>query len=283
MNRRLACTAVGLFLGLAPAVAETQLPPPDRQDQPALDQSAQPSQGIPAQPSTPNAALPGNPDAANEDQLPQTPGQSSEMAPESSPSDQALPSDQASPSNQAAPPAIGEVNPPSKSSEMAPESLPSGHASPSEQAAPPAIGEANPPSQSSEIPKSPESPKSAEAAPSGTPFIAKQESSHWLVGNLIGKSVVNADNESIGNVNDLVTDQNGKLIAIVVGAGGFLGIGEKNVAIRFEDIKLARDENNDVKVIADISKQIIASAPDYQTLDEQQLTVGERSDQDTSR
>ena len=166
---------------------------------------------------------------------------------------------------------------------MAPESSPSGQASPSDQAAPPAIGEANPPSQSSEIPKSPESPKSAEAAPSGTPFIAKQESSDWLIGNLIGKSVVNADNESIGNVNDLVTDQNGKLIAIVVGAGGFLGIGEKNVAIRFEDIKLARDENNDVKVIADISKEIIASAPDYQTLDEQQLTVGERSDQDTSR
>lgn len=243
MNRLLTCTAVGLLLGLAPAVAETQLPPPDRQDQPALDQSAQPSQGISAQPSTPSAALPGNP-AANEDQLPQTPGQSSEMAPESSPSDQA---------------------------------------SPPHQAAPPAIGEANPPSQSLEIPKSPESPKSAEAAPSGTPFIAKQESSDWLIGNLIGKSVVNADNESIGNVNDLVTDQNGKLIAIVVGAGGFLGIGEKNVAIRFEDIKLARDENNDVKVIADISKEIIASAPDYQTLDEQQLTVGERSDQDTSR
>jgi len=282
MNRLLACTAVGLFLGIAPAVAETQLPPLDRQDQPTLDQSAQPSQGIPAQPSTPTAALPGNPDA-NEDQLPQTPGQSSEMAPESSPSDQSLPSDQASPSNQAAPPAIGEVNPPSKSSEMAPESLPSGQASPSDQAAPPAIGEANPPSQYSEIPKSPESPKSAEAAPSGTPFIAKQESSHWLVGNLIGKSVVNAANESIGNVNDLVTDQNGKLIAIVVGAGCFLGIGEKNDAIRFEDIKLARDENNDVKVIADISKEIIASAPDYQTLDEQQLTVVERSDQYTSR
>ena len=275
MNRLLAGTAVSLLLGLAPAAAETQVPPPHRQDQPALDQSAQPSQPIPAQPSNPNAALPGNPDAANEDQLPQTPGQSSEMAPESSPSNQALPSDHA-------PPSIGEAIPPSQSSEMAPGGSPSGQASPSDQSSPPAIGQANPPSQSSEIPKSPESPKSAEA-PSGTPFLAKQESSDWLVGNLIGKSVVNADNESIGNVNDLVTDQNGKLIAIVIGAGGFLGIGEKDVAIRFEDIKLARDENNDVKVIADISKEIIASAPDYQTLDEQQLTVGERSDQDTSR
>jgi sporulation protein YlmC with PRC-barrel domain len=137
--------------------------------------------------------------------------------------------------------------------------------------------------KSSEAPSSAELPKSAEATPSGAPFLTKQESSDWLVGNLIGKSVVNADNDSIGDVNDLVTDQNGKIIAIVVGAGGFLGIGEKDVAIRFEDVKLARDENNDVKIIADLDKETLASAPDYQTLDEQQVTVGERSDQDTSR
>jgi sporulation protein YlmC with PRC-barrel domain len=230
MNRLLACTAVGLFLGLAPAVAETQLPPPD---QPALDKSAQPSEAMPAQPSTPQA--------------PQAPGHSSQMTPEASPSDQASPS---------APPALGEANPSSQSSEMP---------------------------KSSEAPSSAELPKSAEATPSGAPFLTKQESSDWLVGNLIGKSVVNADNESIGDVNDLVTDQNGKIIAIVVGAGGFLGIGEKDVAIRFEDVKLARDENNDVKIIADLDKETLASAPDYQTLDEQQVTVGERSDQDTSR
>ena len=137
--------------------------------------------------------------------------------------------------------------------------------------------------KSSEAPSSAELPKSAEATPSGAPFLTKQESSDWLVGNLIGKSVVNADNESIGDVNDLVTDQNGKIVAIVVGAGGFLGIGEKDVAIRFEDVKLARDENNDVKVIADLNKETLASAPDYQTLDEQQMTVGERSNQDTSK
>jgi sporulation protein YlmC with PRC-barrel domain len=137
--------------------------------------------------------------------------------------------------------------------------------------------------KSSEAPSAAEAPKSAEATPSGAPFLTKQESSDWLVGNLIGKSVVNADNESIGDVNDLVTDQNGKIIAIVVGAGGFLGIGEKDVAIRFEDVKLARDENNDVKIIADLDKEKLASAPDYQTLDEQQMTVGERSDKDTSQ
>jgi sporulation protein YlmC with PRC-barrel domain len=245
MKRLLACTAVGLFLGVTPALAETQLPPPDQQDQPALNQPAQPSETMPAKPATPEAAMPGNPDAAAEDQAPQTPDQSSQMTPETSPSDQAAPSDQASP------PALGEANPP-PSSEMP---------------------------KSSEAPMSSEPPKSAEATPSGAPFLAKQESSDWLVGNLIGKSVVNADNESIGEVNDLVTDQNGKIIAIVIGAGGFLGIGEKDVALRFEDVKLARDENNDVKIIADLNKETLASAPDYQTLDEQQMTIGERSDQ----
>jgi sporulation protein YlmC with PRC-barrel domain len=260
MNRLLACTAVGLFLGLAPALAETQLPAPDQQDQPALDQPAQPSEAMPAEPATPDAAMPANPGASNEEPA-ETPGQSSEMAPEASPSDQASPPalGEAAPSDQASPPAVGE-------------------AAPSDQASPPALGEAEPP------PASSEAPKSAEASPSsGGAFLAKQDSSDWLVGNLIGKSVVNADNESIGDVNDLVTDQNGKIIAIVVGAGGFLGIGEKDVAIRFEDVKLARDENNDVKVIADLNKETLASAPDFETLDEQQITVGEGGDQDTAK
>jgi hypothetical protein len=259
MNRLLACTAVGLFLGLAPAWAETQLPPPGQQDQSAQPSETTPGQSSTPDASTPDASTPGDPNAANEDLPPPTPGQSSEMTPQTPPSDQASP-----PS-----PSLGEANPPAGS--------------------PPAMGEASPPSQSSEMPKSSEAPsaseapKSAEATPSGAPFLAKQESSDWLVGNLIGKSVVNADNESIGDVNDLVTDQNGKIIAIVVGAGGFLGIGEKDVAIRFEDVKLARDENNDVKIIADLDKEKLASAPDYQTLDEQQMTVGERSDKDTSQ
>jgi sporulation protein YlmC with PRC-barrel domain len=256
MNRLLATTAIGLFLGLAPALAETQAPA----DQPALDQPAQPSEAMPAEPAAPDAAMPANPGAANEDQALKTPGQSSEMAPEASPP--AL--GEAAPAPEASPPALGEAAP-------APEALP------------PTLGEASPPPASSEAPKSLEPPKSAEALPSDAPFLAKQNSSDWLVGNLIGKSVVNADDDPIGDVNDLVTDQNGKIIAIVVGAGGFLGIGEKDVAIRFEDVKLARDENNDVKVIADINKETLASAPDYETLDEQQITVGERSDQDTAQ
>jgi sporulation protein YlmC with PRC-barrel domain len=102
------------------------------------------------------------------------------------------------------------------------------------------------------------------------------------VGNLIGETVVNANNESLGEITDLVTDQNGKIVAVLIGSGGFLGIGQKDLAIRFEDVKLTRDENNNMKVMVDIDQQTAAAAPDYQTLDEQQITVGEKSDRENS-
>ena len=130
------------------------------------------------------------------------------------------------------------------------------------------------PAQPSEAPQSIMPAPSAAVASNSAQFLNKQESDDWLASNLIGKSVVNAQDESIGEINDLVTDQSGKIVAVLIGTGGFLGIGEKDVGVRFQDLKLARDANNDVKVIANLSQETLASAPDYETLHEQQVTVG---------
>jgi hypothetical protein len=100
-------------------------------------------------------------------------------------------------------------------------------------------------------------------------FLNDQKSSDWLATELIGASLVNANNETIGDVNDLVTDQVGKIIGVLLGAGGFLGIGEKDVAVRFEDLKIARDEDNDINIMTNLTKEQLASAPDFRTLDEQ--------------
>jgi hypothetical protein len=64
-------------------------------------------------------------------------------------------------------------------------------------------------------------------------FLAKQKPDEVLATDLIGRPAVDAAKETIGDVNDLVTDGNGKTIAVVIGVGGFLGIGEKDVAIPF--------------------------------------------------
>jgi sporulation protein YlmC with PRC-barrel domain len=118
-------------------------------------------------------------------------------------------------------------------------------------------------------------------------ILARQEPGEWLATELIGRSVVNTANETIGDVNDLITDANGKTIAAVIGVGGFLGIGEKDVAIRFEDLRFARDGDNDIKVTVNIDKSALASAPDYQSLDEQEVVEGanksDREDKTTTR
>ena len=112
-------------------------------------------------------------------------------------------------------------------------------------------------------------------------FLNEQKSDDILASTIIGQPAVNGQDEGIGEVNDLVTDRSGKILAALIGVGGFLGIGEKDVAVRFEDLKLARDENNNVKVVLNVSKETLASAPDYKTLDEQPVVEGSaKSDRD---
>jgi hypothetical protein len=116
---------------------------------------------------------------------------------------------------------------------------------------------------------------SADLAPSkSAQFLSEQEPNDWLASTLIGKSVVNAENETVGEINDLVTDSNGKIVAALIGAGGFLGIGEKDVAVSFQDLKLARDEDDNVTAMLNLSKEQLAQAPDYKTLDEQEVVEG---------
>jgi len=64
-------------------------------------------------------------------------------------------------------------------------------------------------------------------------FITQQQSNQWRASRLIGLNVYGADNERIGDINEVLVDRNGNADAVVVGVGGFLGIGEKNVALPF--------------------------------------------------
>ena len=58
---------------------------------------------------------------------------------------------------------------------------------------------------------------------------------------MVGLSVYNDKNESLGSINDLLTDKNGNIKAVVIGVGGFLGVGEHLVAIPFEKVKFVNE------------------------------------------
>jgi sporulation protein YlmC with PRC-barrel domain len=59
----------------------------------------------------------------------------------------------------------------------------------------------------------------------------------WRTSKVVGLNVYNNENESIGSVNDLLTDKSGNIKAVVIGVGGFLGVGEHLVAVSFDKIK----------------------------------------------
>ena len=59
-----------------------------------------------------------------------------------------------------------------------------------------------------------------------------------MASKLIGTRVVSANNETIGDVNDVVLDRSGNAQTVVIGVGGFLGIGEKSVAVPFRSLEI---------------------------------------------
>ena len=63
----------------------------------------------------------------------------------------------------------------------------------------------------------------------------------WRASKVVGLSVYNDNNESLGSINDLLTDKGGNIKAVVIGVGGFLGVGEHLVAIPYDKIKFVNE------------------------------------------
>ena len=64
---------------------------------------------------------------------------------------------------------------------------------------------------------------------------------NWRASKLVGLSVYNENNESLGSINDLLTDKSGNIKAVVIGVGGFLGVGEHLVAVPLDKIKFVNE------------------------------------------
>jgi len=63
----------------------------------------------------------------------------------------------------------------------------------------------------------------------------------WRASKLVGLNVYNDKNESLGSINDLLTDKSGNIKGVVIGVGGFLGVGEHLVAVAFDQIKFVNE------------------------------------------
>ena len=72
-------------------------------------------------------------------------------------------------------------------------------------------------------------------------FLTEMRAGMWRASKLDGVNVYNNGNEKIGDVSELILDQSGKIEAVVIGVGGFLGMGEHNVAVPFDQIRWSNE------------------------------------------
>ena len=96
-----------------------------------------------------------------------------------------------------------------------------------------------------------------------TPMVIKAEGN--LASNVIGKAVYNGtgqDAKKIGSVNDLVLSPDGQVQALVIGVGGFLGIGQKDVAIEYNLAKW-EERDNDRWLVVETTAEALKAQPEF--------------------
>jgi len=63
----------------------------------------------------------------------------------------------------------------------------------------------------------------------------------WQGSKLIGLDVYNQQNNKIGDIKELLLDKDGKVTQVAIGVGGFLGMGEHDVAVKWTDLKFSNE------------------------------------------
>jgi hypothetical protein len=115
----------------------------------------------------------------------------------------------------------------------------------------------------------------AAAAPSETmqPKWYTLQGSEIRASKLIGTTVVNTANETVGDINEVILGKDGKVAAVVLGIGGFLGMGEREVAVDFSSLKLTQDGNKTVVTI-NATKDVLKNAPEWKWAGDRSGTTG---------
>ena len=96
-------------------------------------------------------------------------------------------------------------------------------------------------------------PVLAETVSNNGQFLTQEKAGQWRASKLKGLNVYNNNNEKIGDIDELLVDSTGKVQAVVIGVGGFLGMGEHEVAVPFDQVKFTNESRREAKADANKS------------------------------
>jgi putative membrane protein len=123
--------------------------------------------------------------------------------------------------------------------------------------------EATPPAQTA--------PEAAPAAPPPTAASSAEDKAQFgttvpadafSISTYYNEDVYDTKDNKIGDVNDILLDKDGRVSTVIIGVGGFLGVGEKDVAVPFNALKVA-EKNGDRYLVMNTSKEALEKAPGY--------------------
>jgi sporulation protein YlmC with PRC-barrel domain len=120
--------------------------------------------------------------------------------------------------------------------------------------------------------------KSADTtAASSAKFVNSQRQDQYLASKFKGTDVIGSDDKKIGDVSDILFDKDGKIEAYVVGVGGFLGIGSKDVALApnaFQVVAGDHSKNESDKLRLSMTKDELKQASNFEPYKAPSSTTG---------
>jgi len=134
-----------------------------------------------------------------------------------------------------------------------------------------------PPAASSTEMKSPAASASTTPATTDAKFVNSQRQDQYLASKFKGTDVIGSDDKKIGDVSDILFDKDGKIEAYVVGVGGFLGIGSKDVALApaaFQVVPGDKSKNESDKLRLSMTKEQLKEASNFEPYKAPRATTG---------
>lgn len=99
--------------------------------------------------------------------------------------------------------------------------------------------------------------------------IVLQSENTILSHDFVGAPVYSANDEQVGDINDMIINLDGTIDGVVIGVGGFLGIGEKDVAVEMDAISVTPLEDGSVKLVLNTTREELEGAPSFKSSSQQ--------------
>lgn len=103
--------------------------------------------------------------------------------------------------------------------------------------------------------------------PAPLQFVAEQPANEYLARVFLGSAVQNPGGEALGDVRDLVFDHSGHISTVVLGVGGFLGMGQRNVAVPFTALTFSKAADGTRLIVVALGKEALKAAPPFKAIE----------------